>query len=266
MTISRVAIVGVGVMGEGMIKSLVAAGVESSAISIIDKREERVDELIERYQVTGRSIREADAVILAVKPQDFEKCIEELKDDITSGTLVVSLLAGVKTVRIERHISESMRVIRVMPNTPIILGEGMSAITKGKSATDSDLYWVVNFLTNSGRTLVVEEELMDAVTSVSGSGPAYFYTLVEAMIHSAVRLGLSEQDSTLIVHQTLIGAAKMLNKSGKSAKTLRIDVTSPNGTTEAALKAFEDNNLNEIVFQALSAAKNRSAELSRVVS
>ena len=206
MAISKVAIVGTGVMGEGMINSLLTAGIESNAIVIRDKRTERVDKLVKKYWVTSGHIHEADAVILAVKPQDFESCIAELRAEVEHEFLLVSLLAGVKSSRIEDKIGGKARVIRVMPNTPILLGEGMSVITKGKSGTESDLAWVDNLLSNSGKTLVVAEDSMDAVTAVSGSGPAYFYGFVEAMIKAANKLGLSEHDSKLLVHQTLIGA------------------------------------------------------------
>ena len=262
MAISKVAIVGNGVMGEGMINSLLTAGIKSSEIVIKDKRAERVDELVRNYGVISGHIHEVDVVIIAVKPQDFETCIAELRAEVEHDFLLVSLLAGVKSSRIENQVGGKARVIRVMPNTPILLGEGMSVIAKGKSGTDGDLAWVVNLLSNSGKTLVVEEELMDAVTAVSGSGPAYFYGFVESMIKAANKLGLSEQDSKLLVHQTLIGAGKMVQESGKDAATLRREVTSPNGTTAAALSSFESNGWEEIVYKAMKAGMDRSKELS----
>jgi len=262
MVISKVAIVGTGVMGEGMINSLLTAGIKSNAIVIRDKRAERVDELVRKYGVTSGHIHEADAVILAVKPQDFDSCIAELRAEIEHEFLLVSLLAGVKSSRIENKIGGRARVIRVMPNTPILLGEGMSVITKGSSGTEGDLTWVDKLLSSSGKTLVVDEELMDAVTAVSGSGPAYFYGFVEAMIKAANKLGLSEHDSKLLVHQTLIGAAKMVRESGKDAAILRREVTSLNGTTAAALSSFESSGWEEIVYKAMKAAMDRSKELS----
>jgi len=168
----------------------------------------------------------------------------------------------VKSSRIENKVGGKVRVIRVMPNTPILLGEGMSVIAKGKTGTEGDLAWVENLLSNSGKTLVVEEELMDAVTAVSGSGPAYFYGFVEAMIKAANKLGLSEHDSKLLVHQTLIGAAKMVQESGKDAATLKKEVTSPGGTTEAALKVLEEMKFQEVIDSALSAARVQAARLS----
>jgi pyrroline-5-carboxylate reductase len=229
---------------------------------IRDKRVERVRQLGSRYGLKSESIQEVDAVILAVKPQDFEKCAKELKAEISDRVLVVSLLAGVRSSRISDAFGLAIRIIRVMPNTPILLGQGMSVIARGKTTLETDLAWLEGVLSKSGKTLVVDENLMDAVTAVSGSGPAYFFGFVEATIKAAQRLGLSEQDSKLLVNQTLIGAAKMIEESGKDAGTLRKEVTSPNGTTAAALASFEKSGLEEIVYKAMKAAKDRSEELS----
>jgi pyrroline-5-carboxylate reductase len=149
-----------------------------------------------------------------------------------------------------------------MPNTPLLLGAGMSVISAGETATSSDVEWVKNLLSSSGQTLFVDESLMDAVTATSGSGPAYFFGFVEAMIDGAKNLGLSEADARVLVNQTLLGAARMISESGKDAKTLRENVTSPNGTTAAALSVFDSNKWHEIVYEAMKAAKNRSQELS----
>jgi pyrroline-5-carboxylate reductase len=261
MIISKVAVVGIGVMGEAIINSLLKAGTKSNSIVIRDKRAERVQELVSRYDLNAESIQGVDAVILAVKPQDLENCVEELKNEISSRVLVVSLLAGVTSARISDAFGPAIRIIRVMPNTPILLGQGMSVIARGKTALDTDLAWLEGVLSKSGKTLVVDEILMDAVTATSGSGPAYFFGFVEAMIKASIRLGLSEQDSKLLVNQTLIGAAKMIEESGKDAGTLRKEVTSPNGTTAAALALFESSGFEEIVYKAMKAAKDRSEEL-----
>jgi pyrroline-5-carboxylate reductase len=262
MIISKVAVVGIGVMGEAFINSLLKAGTKSNSIVIRDKRAERVQELVSRYDLNAESIQGVDAVILAVKPQDLENCVEELKNEISSRVLVVSLLAGVTSARISDAFGPAIRIIRVMPNTPILLGQGMSVIARGKTALDTDLAWLEGVLSKSGKTLVVDESLMDAVTATSGSGPAYFFGFVEEMIKASIRLGLSEQDSKLLVNQTLIGAAKMIEESGKDAGTLRKEVTSPNGTTAAALASFESSGWEEIVYEAMKAAKDRSEELS----
>ena len=174
------------------------------------------------------------------------------------GTLLVSLLAGVKSSRIEELVDSKARVVRVMPNTPILMGEGMSVISKGKGATKEDIEWTESLLAKSGSTLVIDESLMDAVTATSGSGPAYFFGFVEAMIDAAKRLGLKEEDAKILVTQTLVGAAKMVVESGKDARTLRENVTSPNGTTAAALAVFDSNKWHETVYEAMKAAMTRA--------
>jgi pyrroline-5-carboxylate reductase len=262
MTFPRVAIVGAGVMGEGMINALLKSGIEPNSIVIRDKRRERVEELTYKYGLASGTLDEVEVVILAVKPQDLEKCIGELQLELSDRVLLVSLLAGVSSSRIYEKFEREIRIIRTMPNTPILFQEGMSAIAKGKNAIDADLEWVESLLSHSGKTIIVDEMLMDTITAISGSGPAYFFGFVEAMIKAAQRLGLSEQDSKLLVNQTLIGAAKMIEESGKDAGNLRKEVTSPNGTTAAALASFESSGWEEIVYEAMKAAKDRSEELS----
>ena len=262
MSISRVAVVGVGVMGEAMIQALQRIDIDGSAITIREKLATRERELIEKYGVKDGSIKGSEVVLLAVKPQDLETSLNEIRSEMGDGVLLVSLLAGVRTARIESLVGQGKRVVRVMPNTPLLRGVGMSAISSGKSASPADVEWVQNLLSKSGSALAVREDLMDAVTATSGSGPAYFFGFVEAMIKASIRLGLSEQDSKLLVNQTLTGAAKMIEESGKDAGTLRKEVTSPNGTTAAALASFESSGWEEIVYKAMKAAKVRSEELS----
>jgi pyrroline-5-carboxylate reductase len=262
MSISRVAVVGVGVMGEAMIHSLNRIGISHTNISIKEKRAKRESELINKLGVNRGSVSDSQVVLLAVKPQDLEMTLKEINLEISEGTLLLSILAGIRCSKIEEIVGSKARVVRVMPNTPLLMGTGMSVIASGKSATRSDIEWVESLLSSSGKTLVVDESLMDAVTATSGSGPAYFFGFVESMINAANKLGLSEQDAKLLVHQTLIGAAKMIDSSGKDAGTLRKEVTSPNGTTAAALSSFESSGLDEIVYKAMKAARDRSEELS----
>jgi pyrroline-5-carboxylate reductase len=262
LEISKVAIVGAGVMGEAMIHALNRLGINGSEIIIREKRAERKRELVEKYGVKNSSLDAAQVILLAVKPQDLEKTLGEIRAELRDGALLVSLLAGIKSSRIQSLVSESARVVRVMPNTPLLLGAGMSVISAGETATSSDVEWVKKLLSSSGQTLVVDESLMDAVTATSGSGPAYFFGFVEAMIDGAKRLGLAEADARVLVNQTLLGVARMISESGKDAKTLRENVTSPNGTTAAALSVFDSNKWHVIVYEAMKAAKNRSQELS----
>jgi pyrroline-5-carboxylate reductase len=263
MAISKVAIVGAGVMGEAMINALIKIGVANSEIIVKEKRIDRVNELIEQYGVKNCSLESAQAVILAVKPQDFEKTLRDVSPELGEEVLLISLLAGVESSRIEDIVGEKVRVVRVMTNTPLLVGAGMSAISVGKSAKLEDVSWVDNLFSASGATLMINEELMDAVTATSGSGPAYFFEFVEAMIEGAIKLGLDEGDAKILTAQTLIGAAKMISDSGKDAKTLRENVTSPNGTTAAALSVFSSHNWYEIVYKAMTAAKKRAKTLNQ---
>ena len=187
MDTSKVAIIGAGFMGEAMIHALQRTGVKSSNINISEKRIERERELSEKYGVSSGSINSSQVILLAVKPQDLTKTLDEISSDISDGSLLVSLLAGVKSARIEELVGSKARVVRVMPNTPLLIGAGMSVISAGKSATKEDVEWTETLLSKSGATLVVDEDLMDAVTATSGSGPAYFFGFVEVMIDAAKR-------------------------------------------------------------------------------
>jgi pyrroline-5-carboxylate reductase len=258
----RPAIIGAGVMGEAMISALLRIGFEPSAITIREKRKERARELIEKYGVTEGSITGADVLLLAIKPQDVAVTLESVRGELAEGALLVSLLAGVKSSKIESLVDSSIRVIRVMPNTPMLISNGMSAIAPTARTNEADISWVKKLLESSGKAIVVGEDQMDAVTATSGSGPAYFFAFVEAITKAAERLGLNEEDAKVLVSQTFLGAAKMLDESGKDAATLRENVTSPKGTTAAALNEFERENLEELVYKAMQAARDRSIELS----
>jgi pyrroline-5-carboxylate reductase len=175
---------------------------------------------------------------------------------------VISFVAGKKTSLIESFLLNSVPVLRVMPNTPMSVGVGASAISAGKFASQIDTSAVEQLLKASGEVIVVDESLQDAVTATSGSGPAYFFRFVEAMIAGAQELGLSESDAKILVIQTIAGASEMLKEDGASPTKLRENVTSPNGTTFAALQVFESNDLETIIKKAMRAARDRSQELS----
>jgi pyrroline-5-carboxylate reductase len=188
--------------------------------------------------------------------------LETISDSLSGSPLIVSFAAGIKIRSIEEKLGKGSRVIRVMPNTPMVMGRGMSAISLGSAATSDDQERVKKFLSNAGEVIVIDESLQDAVTATSGSGPAYYFAFTEAVVGAARRLGISQEDAVTLASQTLIGAALMVEKSGKELETLRENVTSPNGTTAAALKSFADSGLEELVYQAMKAARDRSIELS----
>ena len=263
---SKVAIIGAGVMGEALIAALISSGVNPDRITISEKREERAQELISKYSIKVASltdnVSEAEALLLVVKPQDMATVLEEVKGSINPKAVVITFAAGKTISFISNGLGTGNPVVRVMPNTPTLVGEGMAAASMGEGVTDTQRQFVLGFLGATGTVIEVSEDLQDAVTATSGSGPAYFFAFVEAMVAGAKELGLSEKDATTLTIQTIVGAAKLLAQSGKSATTLRENVTSPNGTTAAALASFGDDNLNAMVAKAMKAARDRSQELA----
>ena len=261
-----VGVIGAGVMGEALIAAILKSGVVSSKIAITDKRSERTKELEAKYGCYVATLEEiaskAENIFLVVKPQDLDALLASVGSKFSTTQKVISFVAGKKTALIESFISNPVAVLRVMPNTPMSVGVGASAISKGSSATQADVKVVEDLLKASGKTIYVDEKLQDAVTATSGSGPAYFFRFVEAMILAAQELGLAEKDAKTLVIQTIAGASEMLKQDGVSPKTLRENVTSPNGTTFAALEVFEKEDLVGIMKKAMLAARNRSQELS----
>jgi pyrroline-5-carboxylate reductase len=263
MSFSKVGLVGTGIIGEALIEVLLRSGLSRGSLFIAEKREERRAEIITRFGVGEiKDYNSLDAILLAVKPQDFMATLETISSSLRNSPLIVSFAAGINIKSIEEILGKSSRVIRVMPNTPMVMGRGMSAISLGSATNSDDPNWVRGFLSKAGEVIVVDESLQDAVTATSGSGPAYYFAFTEAVVGAARRLGISPEDATTLASQTLIGAALMVDKSGKDLNTLRENVTSPNGTTAAALKSFADSGLEKIVYKAMKAAHDRSIELS----
>jgi len=263
---SKVAVIGAGIMGEALISALISAGVNPELITISEKRAERGAELTAKHSIKrapiAANVAAADAVLLVVKPQDMASVLEEIKGAINPTAVVITFAAGKTISFITNALSTGNPIVRVMPNTPTLVGAGMAAVSIGPGVTAEQKQFVLNFLAATGTVIEVAEELQDAVTATSGSGPAYFFAFVEAMVAGAKELGLSEQDATTLTIQTIVGAAKLLDESGKSATTLRENVTSPNGTTAAALASFAASDLNSMVAQAMKAARDRSQELA----
>jgi pyrroline-5-carboxylate reductase len=261
----RVGVIGAGVMGEALIAGLISYGVKPSLISICEKRAERSDELVGRYKVSASNLDQvcgSDILLLVTKPQDMQTLLGEIKGLLGAKTLIVTFAAG-KTIKfISENTGGSNPVVRVMPNTPTLVGKGAAAMSLGVGVNNEQRDYVKGFLAATGKVIEVDEVLQDAVTATSGSGPAYFFAFVEAMIAGAKKLGLSEADATTLTVQTIVGSAALLAESGESATVLREKVTSPNGTTAAALASFESSNLAQIVADAMAAAHKRSQELA----
>ena len=262
----QVGVIGAGVMGEALIAALISYGVSPHSITISEKRTERADELTARYGIKvadlAANVSAAEALLLVVKPQDMAAVLAEIKSSINKSAVVVTFAAGKKISFIEEGLGTGNPVVRVMPNTPTLVGEGMAAVSLGAGVNAQQAEFVSGFLAATGKVIEVSEDLQDAVTATSGSGPAYFFRFVEAMVAGAKELGLSDEDATTLTVQTIVGAAKLLNESGKSATTLRENVTSPNGTTAAALASFESDHIGGVVAKAMKAARDRSQELA----
>jgi pyrroline-5-carboxylate reductase len=256
--------IGGGNMAEALIKGMTAEGMKDIIVS--EPRKERGQELEKTYGVkVAQSSREiassCDIIILAVKPQNMESVLDELSDVIDDTKTVVSIAAGITLSYLQSRLKTN-KIVRVMPNTPALIQEGMSVYSLCECFTGSEVNIVKSILMSIGRVIALPERLMDAVTAVSGSGPAFIALFIEAMIEAGEKLGLNRNDATELAVQTALGTAKLLD-TGMSTENLRQMVTSPGGTTAAGLKVFEEKGLKPIVFEALRAAKNRAEELGK---
>lgn len=261
-----VAILGAGVMGETLLSGLLRAGRPVGGLVVSERRPERADELRERYGVqvldNEGAAAAAATVVLVVKPQDMAAVLDEIRAGLAPGTLVVSLAAGITTAFLEARLPEGTPVVRVMPNTPALVDEGMAAISPGAHCDERHLAEAEALLRSCGRVVRLAEHHQDAVTAISGSGPAYVFYVVEAMIEAGVLLGLPRTTSTELVVQTLYGAATMLRETGQHPTVLREQVSSPAGTTMAALRQLDDHKVRAAFLTAMEAARDRSRELA----
>ncbi len=262
----RVAVIGAGKMGEALLSGMLRAGKQPGDLVATARRAERAKLLRERYGIeivtNAEAAKSADTLILTVKPQDMAVLLEELCPHVSPNQLVVSAAAGITTAFIERRLVEGVPVVRVMSNTPVLVDEAMSAISPGAHAAEEHLRRTEEIFKPVGRTIRVPESQQDAVTALSGSGPAYFYYLVEAMTDAGLLLGLPRAVAHELVVQTAIGAAVMMRDSGEHPVILREAVTSPAGTTAAAVKELENHGVRAALIAALEAARNRSRELA----
>jgi pyrroline-5-carboxylate reductase len=281
--VSRIAIIGGGSIGEALLAGLIRAGRQAKDLAVAEKSTERAKHLSETYSVLLTSVADAAEnatyVILAVKPADVAAVVGEIADavaraeDDSAEQVIVSVAAGVGTAYFESKLPAGSPVIRVMPNAPMVVGGGVSALARGRYATDEQLKDVAAIFDAVGGVVVVPEAQMDAVTAVSGSGPAYFFLMAEALVDAAVDAGLPRQVATDLVAQTMAGSAAMLlerldtqpSEGGAAMDTspaqLRATVTSPGGTTAAGLRELERGGLRAAVGNAVSAAKTRSEQL-----
>ena len=249
----------------GVVKAGLYDGSELIGSDIAAKRRDLFDEKLKAAAVDDNRqiVQEAQTVILAVKPQQAPAVLEPLAGLLGPEQLIVSIMAGVATSAIEKILGADVAVVRVMPNLALSVGAGMTAICPGARASNNDVGLVEKVFRACGETVVVDEEQMDAVTAVSGSGPAYFFYFVEAIIEAAKEVGLSAEQAELLAKQTCLGAGQVLLARREEPAELRRQVTSKGGTTEAALEVMNQAKLDEIIKRAVLAAAKRSAELGK---
>ena len=269
MTERRVAFLGGGKMGEALLSGLIRSGGRSpDELMVTARREERARELGDRLGIIAtlsnpEAVAWSDTLVLTVKPQDMETLLGQIGEHVRAEQLVVSFAAGIRTSFIERRIQADVPVVRVMSNVPVLVDEAMSVISAGLRAEDKHLAIAGELLGNVGRVIRLSEQHLDAVTATSGSGPAYFFLLAEAMIDACILLGLSRDVASELIVQTMLGSAKMLRDTGKHPVELREMVTSPGGTTIAAVRELEQAGVRAAFLNAIDAACKRSAELAK---
>lgn len=264
-----VGFVGAGNMGEALIKGLVESSlVPAEAIVIADSRAERAQQIAGQYGVRAVAdntalVRQADVVILAVKPQIMAPVLREIMPALTNRPLLVSIAAGVSTATIQAVLGKYPRLIRVMPNTPALVLEGATAIARSEELEPDDLETAQEIFTAVGRVVVLEEELMDAVTGLSGSGPAYVAIVIESLADGGVKMGLDRVTAMTLATQTVLGAARLISETGVHPGALKDMVSSPGGTTIAGIAALEEGGIRTTFIRAVERATLRSRELGR---
>ena len=263
----RIGFIGTGKMATALALGLVRAGVfEAGRIAGSDKHPDARKAFATAVGATevaenASLVAQSDIVVLAVKPQNLDEMLKEVGGTFTADQLVISIAAGVTTARIEALLPAGCRVVRAMPNTPMLVGEGAAAVCRGAHATEDDLATARRLFEAAAKVIAVDENLIDAVTAVSGSGPAYFFYFLEALVAGGVAEGLAREQATELAVQTMRGAAKLLELSDRSAEELRADVTSPGGTTQAAIESMEAAGVGRGITAAVAAAAARSREL-----
>jgi pyrroline-5-carboxylate reductase len=264
----RIAILGAGRIGQSLLAGLLSSGWRKPGdIIVTGRREELLKELADRHGVEAtlsntEAVTDAGLIVIAVKPQDFDALLGEIGGLLTPEQTVLSVAAAIPTTQIEARLAAGVPVVRAMPNAPALVHEGIAGICAGAHAGDEHLDLSEDVLTHLGRVVRVPERYMDAVTAVSGSGPAYFALLAEAMIDAGILLGLGRETSTQLVVQTMFGTAKLLRDEEMHPVELREAVTSPGGTTIHAIRELEQAGVRAAFLNAIQAALDRSKELA----
>jgi pyrroline-5-carboxylate reductase len=275
MEIMQIAILGTGSMGKAILAGLLASGTKPETIRVTTKTQSSAQEIwsAKGVQATSlemdsaantKAVQGADLVILAVKPNLILETLKEVATKLKQDGLIVSVAAGITTAAMEEVASGNAAVIRAMPNTPSVLGLGVTGISQGSHVSEKQLELAVKLFSSVGKVLVVDESKIDALSTISGSGPAYVFYFAEKLITAAKSLGFSEQEASMMVKETFLGSATLLANSSSSPEELRQQVTSPNGTTMQATGRFDSADLETVFIEATEAALARAKELGKV--
>jgi pyrroline-5-carboxylate reductase len=264
----KVGFIGAGMMAEAIVKGLLKAGLDPKSVMVSDPDEQRRKVFHEHLGVTADAsnisvVQFSDILVLAVKPHVVAGVLDEIKQFLEADQLLISIAAGVTTESIEARIEKNLPVIRVMPNTPCLIGQGISALAMGRHAEPHHLDVALQIFKAVGKAIQVTEDKMDAVTGLSGSGPAYVYMLIEALADGGVRMGLPKSSALILAAQTVAGSAMMVLETGEHPAVLRDRVMTPGGTTIAGVAALEKSEFRSALIEAVTAAANRSAELGK---
>lgn len=266
-TMTVTAFIGGGKMGEAILSGMIAAGTAPSDIVVVELMPERCAFLQQRYGVRiaelADAASEAGAIIIAVKPQGFDSTLTAMQPHVRQDAVVISIAAG-KTLTTMEELLPGARCVRSMPNTPALVGQGMTALSRGAHATDEDMRVATAILGTVGKTVEIPESLQDAMPSMHGSGPAFYYYVMECFIEGGVQLGLDREFASALALQTLIGTAELIKQTGETPEQLRKNVTSPGGTTAAAIATFEELGLRDVLVAGQVACRDRAVELSQI--
>jgi pyrroline-5-carboxylate reductase len=271
---NKIAVIGAGSMGGAILSGLIAAGTAADSITASTATTQSAKALSDKFGIKSFALdasasansdasQGADVLLIAVKPAKVLETLEEIKASVKDGALVISVAAGVTTESMEQAIGSKASVIRAMPNTPSIVGHGVTGIAKGKSANDNQLALAKDLFETVGQVIVIDEEKINALSTISGSGPAYVFYFAEKLMTAAKKMGFSEKEANLMVRATFLGSATLLAASSDSPETLRAQVTSPNGTTMQATARFDEADLEKVFIEATEAALARAIELGK---
>jgi len=266
---NKICFIGGGNMASSLVGGLINNAYPGELINVTDPDQSKLDDLAKQFSINTTTdnqaaVQQADVIVLAVKPQVLAEVCKSIKDSLQDkSTLIISIAAGIRSTDIDRWLGNNNAIVRCMPNTPSLIQAGATGLYANPQTSATQKEVAEQILGAAGITLWVEEEsLLDAVTAVSGSGPAYFFLFMESMQRAGCQLGLDEQTAGLLAKQTALGAARMALEGNDDPSTLRAKVTSKGGTTAAAIASFEANDFEKIIQQALRAARDRAIELA----